>query len=448
MARSTALVYLAFTLPPPAPAACGDADGDPAGGGGSGGGGGGPPDPQALEVVCDVTSALCERQVACGHPIVDHTATLDACLASQACEATTADALELPGVAADLDEARSCAAAVRAASCEAVVGRGFALDPSCGGIWIGEGAVGDPCSGGTLSDCAPGLVCDFAGGACPGTCAEPLPSCAEGSCGDGSYCRGDGSCAPRAAPGGACDEGTIDFANLSEQPCVDGAYCHEGTCVATLAAGALCGDGSMHACGLGNACRCPGGAEGCQPSERTCQVDAALDGTCSWAFDCADGLTCELSTHTCEARAGEGGACTDSLGSCEHGLSCVNGSCATSRPVVVPEDAILLEEGDDCVSGGVCPLGTTCLCPGGDCNQPRVCEAAPGLGASCEAALQGNMSPLVCAEGLCNLFGGYTCVEPAAAGAPCTVEGFSLECASSVCEAGVCKSLGETRCDG
>jgi hypothetical protein len=117
--------------------------------------------------------------------------------------------------------------------------------------------------------------------------------------------------------------------------CVPTDYCEAATktCMTRKPAGATCVSGE---CALGLQCiesdgqaRCRGPGQQGQPCTRPQTVEA----TCASGLYCA-GAGTELS-GTCEARAGEGAACTTTLG-CRDGLRCIgadNGTAVCAQPL-------------------------------------------------------------------------------------------------------------------
>ncbi|HVK63294.1 MAG TPA: hypothetical protein VM694_02400 [Polyangium sp.] len=408
--------------------------------------GDGPDKPDdAITLVCDLMRAACERQVACGHPFINNTpGDVDACLEAQRCE-TVADVLTSPDVVVDSAAVESCVAAIEVASCGTLAAQGLGISPSCAHYVVGTRAEGESCRGGTVSDCAAGLSCVFEGDTCPGTCTRAPERCSEGSCGANAFCASDGTCKERAALGGACDETLLDFENLRDDPCVAGAHCESFVCVANLDAGAACAGANLHACGEGAACLCADPANCASEADYACHPARAEGEPCNMALECDEGLYCNFGDEgRCAKRGGLGAACEDSYGACQHPLTCVDGTCAGEEPLIA--DLPLLEEGESCVGSGACPLGMACTCDNEGCTE-KSCLPAPGLGASCQEQMLANITPFACAEGLCDILAGYTCVLPAAAGEPCAVDGVTLACASLVCIGGKCASAEQTRCE-
>lgn len=392
-----------------------------------------------VDLACDLMREACERQVACGHAIVNNNpGGVDACLAEQRCE-TVSELLDLPNVELDPDAVAACIAALEAASCGELVTHGFEIDPGCSQYLAGTLGEGEACHGGVVSDCAPGLSCVSDGGTCPGSCVAVPAPCSEGSCGADAFCTLDG-CQPRAALGEACDETKIELNNMSDRACVAGSHCEDSVCVADLGLGAQCFDLDVHACGDG-ACMCPDLEHCDEPTDYTCAPARGEDEPCSGTFDCAEGLFCDFyAGNRCAARGGPGEACNDSFGTCLHTLVCVDGTCVDEQDII--SDMPMLAAGESCNGGGSCPLGMACTCDDADCLD-RHCVPAPGLGENCDKqAFDGHS----CSEGLCDILASHTCVRPGAAGEACPVDGLTFACASLLCLDGRCASMGQTLC--
>lgn len=393
-----------------------------------------------VDLVCDLMREACERQVACGHAILNNNpGGVDACLAEQRCE-SAGELLDLPNVELDPEAVEACIAALEAASCGDLVAQGLEIDPACSQYIVGTLGEGEDCHGGTVSDCAPGLSCVFEGDACPGSCTAPPAPCSEGSCGADAFCAVDGTCQPRAPLGEACDETLIGFDNLSDKACVAGTHCEDSVCVADLDAGAACAGLNVHACGDG-ACVCADPDKCDEDADFTCGPARVAGELCSTTFECAEGLYCDFDAEgRCAERGGAGEGCNDSLGACLYPFVCVDGACADEQTIVT--EAPLLEEGESCSEGGSCPLGTACTCDDADCNAKR-CLPAPGLGELCQVQ---DFTPFACSEGLCDILASHTCVLAGVAGDPCPVDGLTFACASLVCLDGKCASVEQTLC--
>lgn len=414
---------------------------------GSGGSGGSGPEvpAEAITIVCDLVRTACEKQVACGHPILNTASDVESCMQAQQCESIT-QILASPDYFLDKDAVAVCTNVLNSATCGALVTQGLDIATACQHYIVGTRLEGELCRGGVISDCAAGLVCD--GVTCPGTCKREISDfCAEGSCGADKFCAADGTCRSRGLIGQACDESQLEFNNLRDGTCVAGAHCDNLVCVADLKPGAQCAGQVPTACGPTATCQCPDPAQCGTPDAFVCVEASDQNEPCNWALDCKPGLFCDFSAANgavCAKRAGLGDPCTDSYGACMHPLACVNGKCSDESAPPISEIP-LLSEGDNCVFEGSCPLGTTCTCTTDTCVD-KTCQKAPALGESCSAQLQANLTPFACREGLCDLLGNQTCVLPAAAGEPCAIDGSTFACASTVCRNGKCAAYEDLRC--
>lgn len=413
-------------------AGCGDDSGKP--------GPQDPNDPDPVEALDRMFVEACERQVECGYPLLSQAKTLEACIAEQrAASGEVPASLGGGKVLLSAERIADCTEALAAASCEELANERFELDPSCTTYWQGTVPVGGDCHGGVVNDCVAGSMCDLSAGVCPGTCVATVADCIEGGCPDGEYCSALGECQPKAAIGETC--GAVIAGAVHESPCVDTAHCAQEKCVARYEAGESCDAMFEFECETGTTCGC-GDAE-CKTL--VCVEVSAVGEPCQTAANCEVGLYCDFSVGNCAARKAAGGDCDDSYGACGPGLVCDGGKCK-GPDGVTNEPLPLLEAGADCSGGGLCPLGTLCRCETPDCEQTeKKCLAGAALGASCEAYLEADYSPYVCAEGLCDLFGSLTCVKPAGPGEPCEGEQ-TFACGSFICIDGRCATLEETRC--
>lgn len=260
----------------------------------------------------------------------------------------------------------------------------------------------------------------------------------DAGCLDGLYCHG-GSCEPQVSQCQACD---LDAA------CADGA-CRDGVCRrANVGEGSPC---SGRSCDGELVCRCPDGAAllpngapacprstgGTPGTVGVCARPGADGAPCVNDWECARGLTCR-STGTCGAPGGAEASCRNVSATsgtpgdsdapsvtyspdCAAGLTCVDGRC-TARPGT----------GDACtwsVEGG------TCYAPGLTCtrnpaNDSGVCLTPSAEGTACDQ-VRG------CVEGYyCNPFT-KTCLPYAATGTDC--EANAWQCADR------CPKLGPDR---
>lgn len=417
-------------------AACGGGDGGTGGTGGSGGQDG------AVAAYQEMVRTACERQVDCGYPILNQGKTVEECQSlREGAAGEVKPTLGEGAVVLSEDRLRDCTAALAGGTCQEVAFHGFDIDPACKTFWEGTLGEGEACRGGVASDCEPGLACLFEGQSCPGTCVVPEPPCVEGSCADGSYCDQNSRCVAQAAAGQAC--GPTVAGALHENPCVAGAHCLDAVCAARVGAGEACTGMYEFECVEEHTCQCA--APDCSTGT-VCAPAPAGGEPCNVSSGCAEGRFCNFDTGTCDDRRAEGEACPASFGACQPGLACTEGTCQKpgSKPNALPP---LLEAGGDCTTGGICPLGETCLCALEGCSGgQKMCKPGPGLGESCEQALQTDFGPFACREGVCDVFETLTCVQPAPAGEPCTGT-FTLACGSGVCDGGSCASLEETRCE-
>lgn len=195
-----------------------------------------------------------------------------------------------------------------------------------------------------------------------------------------------------------------------------------------------------------------GGASFCEtPSDDACGVCAPRKGAgeaCQWDNACQEGFECDFFTDTCTAIPGAGDACTFT---CAEGYECGgDGTCVT--PPVEGEDctpgfnscggffAGLACDGDTmkCVAIEAVAVGETCdndarhcinsytvnVCSTPNFGEPGICQARPGLGASCP--------DYVCADDLvCDDGGSGNCEARPAVGSACV----SDKCAAgAVCD--------------
>jgi hypothetical protein len=343
----TRLVPLACCL---ALAACG-------GGGGVGAGGGGG---QAADACAPLFDAVAAKLAECLHASTAWArAQLGTC---------TESAASLPSGRVRYDAARgaACAAAIRAASCDALDSVERSRD--CQRALVGTVETGEACA--ADDECATGS-CSAArpGGTCPGQCVAVAAAGAacddDEECGQGNVCAGiPGAtvCAPRSAPGAegqpcgndlSCQPGLFcagapgastrcDRRGGAGQPCDDDLPCAVGlvcaggrlgarTCISVAAAGAPCTPSTVS--GVDSVC--PLGTV-CAAASSTCVVQPAMgEGCASGGPSCVEGW-CDPATSRCEAWAAAGAPCT-TPDQCRSGL-CVPAAdgaslCRGDRPV-------------------------------------------------------------------------------------------------------------------
>ncbi len=179
----------------------------------------------------------------------------------------------------------ACAAHLATVSCSE---QPTDLDGPCASMWVGAAPVGAKCGIDVESlVCAQGTTCIVGMDFC-GTCEAAAPrggACQPGVvwCGSQDACI-DGICAPRSLPGQACG---------ARQPCVLGASCVGGTCVAPsiVTVGEACD--SAHRCPYRSFC-----------DAGVCKRSSLLGEACSSARACASGR-CEDGTCLPLRAAGE-----------------------------------------------------------------------------------------------------------------------------------------------
>jgi hypothetical protein len=332
----------------------------------------------------------------------------------------------------------------------------------CNGTICGKKVNGADCAAGTecaSGSCQQGVCC---AGACTGICmscalaasrgvctaipasTDPLNQCADSganSCGTDGSCNGAGACR-LYAPGLSCGAqmctgstqmlaGRCDGAGTcmpgATQPCAP--YLCSGTsCLASCTTSAECTTGNV----------CTASSCGLKPLGAAC----AAGTECNSGF-CAQGVCCRTAcTGTCMSCAltGTGGTCStvpagqdplnqcadqgaagcgtdgtcDGSGGCRrylNGTSCAAATCSMGS--YTPERT--------CNGAGVCQTTTPISCGAYACNTNATCRTSCTGDADCTA-------PNICNAGQCTK-------KPL--GTPCTG---ATECASGLCQQGVCCS--------
>ena len=162
-----------------------------------------------------------------------------------------------------------------------------------------------------------------------GACRWP-PECKDGLACDGYKVGVDGTCKKLAAIGAKCSAqafgGVFNEMALAlhHGPCVKGAYCEAGTCVARGAAGAPCARTSTCADALT-----------CYMSKCSKGGLATAGGPCSRTADCALALYCDTATSAngkCADKKSAGSACTNDecKGYCDMPKNAKAGSCLST----------------------------------------------------------------------------------------------------------------------
>jgi hypothetical protein len=228
---------------------------------------------------------------------------------------------------------------------------GACIGADCGGTCVAFASPGAPCraSGGT-----PGETCDPTVQFCDGTCQRKRGQgadctadeqclfafvCVDGKCADiprvkdgdvcsamgppcqdGSYCDGNGLCAPQLAGGQTCP--------TQQYACSDGNTCIAGTCAPWLDTGGACVATVDNSGGCAFGVACSGGACGATP------MGLGPLALCKADSDCGDFLYCAPGGF-CDYRGAINAGCqTDSA--CVTGLACDATLHLCRRPVSCP----------------------------------------------------------------------------------------------------------------
>lgn len=392
-------------------------------------------DPKPVErsgALCDLYRVACARQAECGVFLYNRTTDAVKCEEQLACE-DVVEGFAAADVAISETDAKACRDKVAAASCEGLVlwdgdvsSALVAVEPSCVAVFQGTREQGESCS--WPQQCKPGLECG--GDTCPGTCEEIAERCTVGGCADSEFCDSNGECKPRAQLGGDC------FPEAFENVCEDNSFCDldgaDGTCKPLLARGDACSLASFFSCANGDICR-----------NGTCDAPTPPGGDCSSSDECGLGSFCAFqSGSVCSAYLTLGSACTNAQFECGPNAQCDDGQCVPAHedlPTVPTETHAFVGAGENCELAN-CAAGLACR----PTNDVWLCETAPRLGESCRPDNQADELAVMfsgtagiggCAEGICDMFGTWTCVVPALPGAACDAPGISASCASAICQA-------------
>ncbi len=372
--------------------ACGPTGGDGDGDGGGGGGGAATAQDYARGVLDGVTDRFCAAAYDCAEPTFE---TLDSGAGrfpdKAACEESYAEllggeaffseqgAVDAGRLGYDADAAATCLAALNAPP-EDVCTFLFTdvPDPACDEVFVGLVALGGNCA--DSQECAGDARCSFLDDECYGTCVSNL-TCGEGECVEGEYCgvnpdTGESVCLPKLKAGDACDFEDNCTLESDDVECLTDEFGENGVCTAygSLSAGDYC-DYDDSYCGAGLECdldtvecAATGGGGTVAARGETCNLqttpcalgsacvdidfsaggegvcgDLKADGeNCSFAFECAVGLTCKGAvvfeqppvTGTCAPFAANGESCT-SDGDCAS-RECDSGTCVVEDVCVVP----------------------------------------------------------------------------------------------------------------
>jgi hypothetical protein len=271
--------------------------------------------------------------------------------------------------------------------------------------------------------------------------------CTTTGCPSGYDCV-SGTCVPRTMPGGS---------GAMCAPCSTGADCANGICLRYPDGSAYCGAdcGSTSDCMAGDRCvpvsgagnQCVRGPEGAE----TC---AAMPSGCASDADCGPTERCNLATRACEPRPTGGASLGASCGvaaDCASGL-CVGGRCSQTCNWLDPAS---------CPGGFYCNGMATGTCDQGLCMAGSA--GALPLGAACGAST--DCASLLCDRGICTTpcipggavgcAAGYacqagsspgcgSCQQAGALGDACTMND---DCLSGLCATQGGRSFCTARCD-
>ena len=143
---------------------------------------------------------------------------------------------------------------------------------------------------------------------------------------------------------------------------------------------------------------CPVGCDaGLSPNPTTtlCEGSSAPGGFCSIGYPCSPGLSCDLSSSQCVAKAQAGESCANPFIPCDDGLQCTLALECANQPARLGETC---DVGAPCSEGLFCQPGIPQRCqefrkPGEGCSVVNPCVE----GASCEVCLlDGCNAPLQC----------------------------------------------------
>lgn len=259
---------------------------------------GGPP-PVAADYCERTVDDFCDYYLRCGRMAVDDVATCHTVFLER-CNAVYEPryrTLEERGVLAlSADGLDACAEHLQTVACDQQIGD---LDGACAQLWTGLTPAGGACAPGVESlVCAEGTTCVLGLDLC-GSCEATVATGA--TCGDGLRCQAadsclDGVCVARGRPGDACDV----------VPCALGARCVDNLCQVPDIAGLGDTCDAFHPCAYASVCT--GG---------TCNAVAWLGQSCDTTTPCGSGW-CDAGT--CAALFDDGV-------SCERGDQCVSGLC-------------------------------------------------------------------------------------------------------------------------
>jgi hypothetical protein len=324
--------------------------------------------------------------------------------------------------ACDITKCERCDVAGSAGTCQSTCSSTQACQTGTGG---GAGTCklknGQPC--GQAGDCLTGSSCVKPSSGDPGVCcasacnSEGCERCkADGSaceskCSASQYCvpmtGGYGTCANKAAAGGAC---------------ADSGQCQSGlTCVKDSAA-ATTGVCCMVACDVATCQRCKTNGSGCESR-------------------------CNASTEFCTPATTSGGygSCTAKLplnSDCTSDAQCASGKCDTVAMKCKAQAGQDCPSPTDCATGLICNSSMKCAAPGGAGNV-CVTDIECGAGLTCQTSETAGVKrccSATCSAAACEVCGASgTCTSKCTSGEYCS----SGACAAKKADGDACGADGE-----
>ncbi|MEZ4454647.1 MAG: hypothetical protein R3B09_34665 [Nannocystaceae bacterium] len=253
-------------------------------------------------------------------------------------------------VVVDGAAARACLEFLADAPCVAQQFVDGADEAGCSAVFAGTRGGGEPCFLDAECDAGRCLMPRCADACCPGFCVEPPPpaelggSCAVASCVPSAYCRPDIEiCTHRRDEGSPCD---------GDEACRSDLVCAEGRCAPPP--------------DLGEPCAVTCGRLGLRCGPRGICVAAAFEGApCDPVLDgCGGLLRCDPSTSTCRRPPAIGEPC--------HVVCAAGAVCDDVDPETFHGTCAALRDDDDpCEADAQC---RSQACHGGRCGSSRCVE--------------------------------------------------------------------------
>ena len=330
----------------------GGSAGSTGGTGGSTGTGGGAGSATALEFCNNVAQAISSVVARCvggtdAYWFMFYSAAFD-------CQRVSAD-VAAGRMVYDQSHAAACLSSIEGVDCSAIAGAGPSL-PACTQVLWGTVPAGQVCSPDPMSDCVPEAHCEHVGYACSGICLTSV------------------------AVNGSCQSLDSD----TTLPCVAGAHCVSGVCLADANEGQACGGYPSPTCA--GDLRCLGATS---IASGTCHA-AANSGPCTDNSDCSSsGCMGPTGAKTCQRWKFAGESCTPGQGECWPLLYCgADGKCTDARAATQNQACGPDARGEivGCASGLYCSGATstttgTCVPPkalGDPCTWLDVCSGTRG----------------------------------------------------------------------